>query len=256
MKVDHPEEYEIEQEANLETATTPCEKNWWTENRVTRRGFLGGFLSAAVGALLAACGAEADGSQEDTDAFAQRYDTATPDTVLQSPQARPGAGTPQPGTPQPTAPEGVVGLEEFLALSAVLTGVSNLDPVLGRVYLGALQSGDFGVSLAELYQQAGFEGEATAELADLQEAGVFEEEATRTLANTITRYWYTGVYDTAEGEQAVATYVDALAWKVLPWTKPRSICGSRGFWEQRPDVVIPRDPNPTATPTPSATPQS
>ncbi|MFW5941883.1 MAG: sugar dehydrogenase complex small subunit [Chloroflexota bacterium] len=198
---------------------------------LTRRAFLRGGLAAAAGALLAACGVQ---TGADVRPLSRDYHTATPRTILQSPQARPGEGTPEPGTPEPDT-EGQLGLDQFLALSAVLTGVANLDPTVGRVYLNALRAGDFQLTPADLYQQAGFGPDTTPTLDQVEEAGLFADEDATSLADTIIRYWYTGVYDTPEGEQAVATFVDALAWKALPWTKPNSICASPGFWEQRPN---------------------
>jgi hypothetical protein len=163
--------------------------------------------------------------------------TATRARVLASPEARPAEGTPQPGLPGATE-----GLEQFLLLSSALTGVPNLDPVVGSVYLQALQQGDFDASLDELYEMASLDPQADQDISDLEQAGLFDEESTTTLADTIIRYWYTGVYDTADGQQAVATYVDALHWKALPWTKPNSICASFGFWEERPRAAN-LDPN-------------
>ncbi|HSM57781.1 MAG TPA: sugar dehydrogenase complex small subunit [Candidatus Sulfomarinibacteraceae bacterium] len=202
---------------------------------LTRRAFLRGSLAAAAGGLLAACGVQGD---VDVRPLGRDYHTATPRTVLQSPQARPGEGTPQPGTPEPE-PEGQLGLDQFLALSAVLTGVANLDPTLGRVYLNALRAGDFELAPADLYRRAGFSPDAAPSLDDVENSGIFDDEATGALADTIIRYWYTGVYDTPDGEPAVATFVDALAWKALPWTKPNSICAQPGFWEKRPNLQSP-----------------
>ncbi len=197
-------------------------------DQLSRRAFLGGLLAAGGAGLLAAC---APGQP-----FAGPYNTATPAQVLASPRAAEGTPAAEEGTPPA---EGELGLQQFLALSAVLTGVDNLSPDEGRVYLQALRASDeFDVPLDELYRQAGFEDDAPpTAIEDLEAQGVFESEASSTLADTIIEYWYTGVYTTPEGEQAVATYVDALAWKALAFTKPNSICASPGFWEERPEVT-------------------
>lgn len=189
---------------------------------VSRRAFLGGLLAAGGAGLLAAC---APGQP-----FAGPYNTATPAQVLASPRAPQGTPQAAEGTPQAA---GELALQQFLALSAVLTGVDNLSPDEGRVYLQALQASDeFEVSLDELFEQT-----SAATIEELEAQGIFDSEATSTLADTIIEYWYTGIYTTAEGEQAVATYVDALAWKALAFTKPNSICASPGFWEERPEVT-------------------
>jgi hypothetical protein len=133
------------------------------------------------------------------------------------------------GTP---APEG---LEAFLALSSVLTGYDQLDPELGAIYLRSLQDNpEFGGGLEALYEQAGVAAGGQPDgIEALEQAGVFEQEQSRALADKIITLWYTGIYDQGE-EQAVATFVDALAWKSITFTKPPTICGSYGFWAERP----------------------
>jgi hypothetical protein len=129
---------------------------------------------------------------------------------------------------------------DFLALSAVLTGVETLDPSLGRTYLQSLQQvEEFETTIAEVYAQAGLQTDSPpASIEELEATGLFEQEATRNLLDKIIEYWYTGVYATAEGKPAVATYVDALLWQVLDFTKPLTICGAPGFWEEQP-VTLP-----------------
>jgi hypothetical protein len=193
----------------------------------SRREFLRGLALFVAGSALSACGAP----RVEPQGLVTPWNTPTPIKVLQSPQP--------PATAEATAtlsPDGLQ-LEEFLALSAVLTGIENLDPVLGHVYLQSLQaSSDFEVSLAELYERAGFRAAGPpTDVEALANAGTFAAETTQKLADKIIEYWYTGVYDTAGGEQAVATFVDALAWKALHYTKPPTICASPGFWAERPD---------------------
>ena len=73
---------------------------------------------------------------------------------------------------------------------------------------------------------------------ELEASQIFENEETRKVTDKLTEYWYTGVYDTAEGEQALATYVDALAWKALTFTKPMSVCGTYRFWTEPPEAAL------------------
>ena len=204
----------------------------------TRRAFLQGLLAATGGGILAAC---APGGEQ-ARPFAGPYNTATAARVLASPRAPTGTTAPEMGEGTPEAADGF-SLEQFLVLSAVLTGVEELSPELGRVYMQSLQASDeFDVTLDELYRQAGFVEETPpSSIEALQENGLFESEATSSLSDKIIEYWYTGVYTTPEGESMVATYVDALAWKALNFTKPNSICGSPGFWEERPGVTTIRD---------------
>jgi hypothetical protein len=191
--------------------------------RVSRRRFLTGALTAAAGGFLAACQAAQQRITGQTP-----WPSATPYQVLESPIPA--------GDVTATPPiEGELALEQFLDLSALLTGVENLNPTLGATYLRALQGNpQFQGQLAGLYDIAGFGGAAPpVDLSGLEAAGVFDQEASRSLADAIIEMWYTGTITQGE-ETIVVTYVDALAWKVLTFTKPRTVCGTFGFWETRP----------------------
>jgi hypothetical protein len=151
-----------------------------------------------------------------------------PQPVLPSPQP---AASPTPAPESEREADGLP-LADFLALSAVLTGVGELNPQLGTVYLQSLQaSSQFDVTLVDLYEQAGFRSDTPpATVAELEANGLFAQEASRQLADKIIEYWYTGIYETAEGAQAVATFVDTLVWQTLKFTKPLTICGAPNFW--------------------------
>jgi hypothetical protein len=185
---------------------------------LSRRDFLKGAGLLLAGGLLAACGSGVEPGWQAGD----YYRTPTPASLLPSPM--PGAETPFPQD-----------LASFLALSSVLTGFDDLDPELGQVYLHSLQENpEFSGGLPRLYEGAGMiEGSAPGSIADLESAGLFSEEASRSLADHIIELWYTGLYG-QEDEQTVATFVDALAWKSITFTKPPTICGSFGFWAERP----------------------
>lgn len=192
------------------------------KNKVSRREFLQHGTAVVLSATLTACGAQA------TEQPAE-WETATPAKVLQSPMP--------PATADATAtPEMDEALTQFLALSAALTGVPNLNPTLGRVYLQSLvNDSELGLTPADLFMKVQDEiGTSTVSLADLEAAAVFEQEETRKLADKIIEYWYTGTYKNEQEETAVATFVDSLAWKVLDYTKPQTICGAPYFWASRP----------------------
>ena len=193
--------------------------------RLSRRAFLGSLSTALSGALLVACGPPRSNSRADQAFGAQ----ATPPAALPSPM---------PATP--AVPLDDLPLAQFLALSAVLTGVPTLNPELGRIYLKSLQnSPDLAVTVSEFYEQAGFRTNAPPPtIALLEDAGLFAQEATRTLADRIIELWYTGVYTNEQGEETVATYVDALAWRALTFTKPTTICGYPGFWSEAWEPVL------------------
>lgn len=195
-------------------------------HRLSRRAFLCSLTTVLSGALVIACGPPRSNSRSDLAFGAQ----ATPPAALPSPA---------PAT-APTAADANLALAQFLALSAVLTGVPNLNPDLGRIYLQSLQaSSAFAITVPELYEQAGFRTDAPAPtIALLESAGLFAEEATRRLADRIIDLWYTGVYTNEQGEDAVATHVDALAWRTLVFTKPTTLCGYPGFWSEAWESVL------------------
>jgi hypothetical protein len=191
-----------------------------SEVQLSRRQFVQGLSALFAGGLLAGCGL----SQEQVQQEVARWGTPTPARVLASPQPSPPETV--------TAPqEGELSLDQFMVLSMVLTGFTDLSPVLGQVYLQSLQNAATEITLAELYEQAGFQGVTLSQGIDQR---IFEQESTRILADKIIEYWYTGVYEEG-GEQVVATTTEALAWQALNFTKPITICGPYpGFWTERP----------------------
>jgi len=145
--------------------------------------------------------------------------------------------------PNPQASVGLTAASEagavatFLALSALLTGVPALDPGLGSLYLAYLQATSAS-DLIALYEQAGFTSATPpATLQAIEAAGIFADEAMQQLADQIIALWYTGKYQDAQGNDIVVTFVDALAWKILDFTKPPTICGSPGFWAFQPALT-------------------
>lgn len=194
--------------------------------RLSRRTFLCSLSITLTGAFLVACGPPRSNSRADPAFGAQ----ATPPAALPSPAP----------TAPPAATDADLSLAQFLALSAVLTGVTNLNPELGRIYLHSLQaSPDLIVTVPQLYEQAGFRADAPPPtITMLESAGLFAEAATRNLADRIIDLWYTGVYTNAQGEETVATHVDALSWRALAFTKPTTICGYTGFWSEAWEPVL------------------
>jgi hypothetical protein len=134
-----------------------------------------------------------------------------------------------------------VDLAGFMRMSRVLTGVANLaDEGAGRVYLDALL-GDAAKAerLAVLWMAAGFGGATPPESIDEMSArGVYRDPELASLADTITRYWYTGVYDAPDAGPTVATYGGALAWRTLdyPAAGPSFCGGAFGHWAEAPSI--------------------
>lgn len=196
---------------------------------LTRRQFLRRLPLLAAG-TLAACGVAQPGQTSQPEA----WQLTVREPLLPSPLPAAGLEPTALATPAP----GALGLTEFLRLSTVLTGFDDLNPVLGQVYLTSLEAAGSGATLTQLYEQAGFQpGAAPASVDDLAAAGIYDDKALATLADTITEYWYSGVYG-PQDDQRVATYVDALVWKALTFTKPRTVCGPYvDFWREQPPVI-------------------
>ena len=193
---------------------------------ISRRRFLRVISAIATGSLLSACAVGPENPRQ-----VAAFEPQVTDVRLPSPQAR--------GIEETLAND--QGLARFLTLSALLTGVAELDPVLGQIYLQSLQQApsDLGVSVdALLGQTFNSTSPIPTTLEELEEQGIFQDTALRAIADKITEYWYTGIYTNANGEETVATYVDALAWKTLTFTKPMTVCGSYRFWTEPPETAI------------------
>lgn len=193
---------------------------------ISRRAFLQVLATTAGSALIAGCGPPRSTNRAEI-AFGPQ---ATPQVILPSPV---------PPTPAAAMQETPL-LQSFLALSALLTGVANLNPALGQLYLQSLQASDeFDLTVDELLTQAGFNAATPPDsLAALDAAALFTQGASRKLADKITELWYTGVYTNEQGDEAVATYADALAWQTLTFTKPTTICEYPGFWSEAWEPVL------------------
>lgn len=201
---------------------------------LSRRRFLQ-LVGVMAGSALTACA----GAEQRTLFEAGSWGTATPVVVFPSPDAAEPRATP--------APE----LAQFLALSLALTGAPTLDTRLAQVYWDSL-AGTGQQSLAmELFERAGVAGGGEPPTLDaLKTAGLFDDPEARRLVGDITKLWFTGVH--LEGEEpVVATFTDSLAWKMLRFTKPATVCGSFGFWAIRPLVDVSRAGEPVAPAVPS-----
>lgn len=206
--------------------------------RMSRRQFLKTMSLLGAG-LAAAC------STRGNSGLPTPYVTPTPAHVLGNPQI-PATGS----TTQAQANE--MTLDQFLQLSSLLTGVENLDPELGKLYLQVLQSGGTGGSTLSAAYSAASSGSNTLpkDIEALTKSGFFKQPGVSDLAVQITDMWYSGVYN-QNGQDHVATYVDALAWKVLHFTKPPTTCAAFGFWATNPNTPISPGIQYTPVPTPA-----
>ncbi|MCB9160371.1 MAG: hypothetical protein H6644_11010 [Caldilineaceae bacterium] len=196
------------------------QRQQWRHQRISRRAFLRALTVTASGAFAAACGAVRGGEIEAQ--LRALNPQATPQIILPSPEPPTADGAPDER------------LAAFLALSSLLTGVDRLSPELGRLYLQSLDAdAATGATVTRLLDAAGMRSETPpATLDALTATGIFDQEPLNRLAKQVAKLWYTGIYTNDAGEEIVATYVDALAWRTLRFTKPRTICGYPGFWAE------------------------
>jgi hypothetical protein len=106
-------------------------------------------------------------------------------------------------------------LDQFLDLSGQLLDRdgASLGRDYGQSYLETLLTDSQGTALSQLISGA----------------------ADNTLENRIITAWYSGVHQTADGEEVV-TYTDALMWEALDFTKPMGWCGGEtGYWADAPE---------------------
>lgn len=146
-----------------------------------------------------------------------------------------GQGANRPSPPH-GASAGPATFDEFLSLSAILTGVAHLDREVGLVHFSRLQvdRNDRSV-LDSLLAASGLRSTAPPKnVDDLASLGLFEQKDMRALADRITLCWYRGNWS-QEGTPTRSGFADALAWQVLPFTKPPGICGGgTGYWANPP----------------------
>lgn len=205
---------------------------------LSRRAFLALASSAVLSGLLAAC--SNDEKPKETPVVSA---SASPTLVRSTPGVELSPGTAQ--TPTATvaasgSPAGSPAADRsvamFLTLSSALTGFDGLnDQDLAKVYLANL--GDDGNSLIDLYSKVGLAAPETALSFDqVKQSGVFDDDKLKKLADKITVYWYSGKYQQPNGDVAVATFINALAWPATGYrlTGPSTCTGQTGVWATPP----------------------
>jgi hypothetical protein len=213
--------------------------------KLSRRKFLRTITVLGTG-LAAAC------SSKDSSGMPTPYKTPTRAQILESPVAPVTGVQGEMASPTIQVQVGSMTFDQFMQFSSLLTGVDNLSPELGQVYFQTLQAGaKSGSALSAAYAAASsVSNTLPKDTAALSQSGFFEKEGMNDLAIQIADMWYSGVYN-LNGEDHVATFVDALAWKVLHFTKPPTICGEFGFWATEPEVQISPTIQYTPVPTPA-----
>jgi hypothetical protein len=133
-------------------------------------------------------------------------------------------------------------LEDFIALSRILTGVENLDVALGRQYLDRLTSTPFEPFLRQLLER--FRGlKDGAGLADQVKGRIVNDDTLRPTVCQIILLWYTSTMQDNLGLPGPAVmrfgtqeeYFSGLGWQIIGAHVPGLSGGYFGHWRYRPD---------------------
>ena len=131
-------------------------------------------------------------------------------------------------------------LNEFLALSRILTGVDNLDAELGRRYLDRLTSTPFEPFLRQILERfRGLRDDQTR--ADRVKEQILADDALRPTVCQIILLWYTSAMQDNLGTPVMMRYgtqeeyFSGLVWPVVGAHVPGLSGGYFGHWRYRPD---------------------
>ena len=131
-------------------------------------------------------------------------------------------------------------LNEFLALSRILTGVDNLDAELGLRYLDRLTSTPFEPFLRQILERfRGLRDDQTR--ADRVKEQILADDALRPTVCQIILLWYTSAMQDNLGTPVMMRYgtqeeyFSGLVWPVVGAHVPGLSGGYFGHWRYRPD---------------------
>ena len=131
-------------------------------------------------------------------------------------------------------------LNEFLALSRILTGVDNLDAELGLRYLDRLTSTPFEPFLRQILERfRGLKDDQTR--ADRVKEQILADDALRPTVCQIILLWYTSAMQDNLGTPVMMRYgtqeeyFSGLVWPVVGAHVPGLSGGYFGHWRYRPD---------------------
>lgn len=116
---------------------------------------------------------------------------------------------------------------QFAAFTRAMTGYAWQDDAAAAAMLRTLSAAVGATTLARVADLA--RGTPPDALTGALAAAGLERAAV-----TIVTALYTGVVDTPKGP-VVLTYVSAIAWQAVPWTKPNALCGGiTNYWASAP----------------------
>jgi len=135
-------------------------------------------------------------------------------------------------------------IEDFLALSRVLTGVDKLDAAIGRQYLDRLNSSPFSPLVRQILGRfQGFKDKP--DVADQVKKKIVGDDSLRPTVCQIILLWYTSTMQDNVGLQPPGPpvmrfgtqeeYFSGLAWNIIGAHPPGLSGGYFGHWRYRPD---------------------
>jgi hypothetical protein len=126
----------------------------------------------------------------------------------------------------------------FLRLSQVLTGKSELDPALSRIYLDRLKRQPVELPVALLLARfAEIQGGAGDLLAAVRDR-IFGDPVLAGAAKATLLLWYTGGIQTPAGKWEMETaeqFFGALVWEAIGAYAPGASTGFFGYWRYEPE---------------------
>jgi hypothetical protein len=141
-------------------------------------------------------------------------------------------------------------LDDFLALSRILTGVEGLKPEIGRQYLDHLSSTPLNPSLREIlavFQEC----KEKPNVVELVRTKIVGDDSLRLAICQIILLWYTATVQDNLGAQPPAAptlrfgtpeeYFSGLVWTIIGAHPPGLSGGYFGHWRYRPDSE-PKEP--------------
>lgn len=115
----------------------------------------------------------------------------------------------------------------FAALTRTMTGYAWQDDAAAAAMLRALSAAVGAATLARVADLA-------RTIAPDALGGALAAAGLDRAASTVVTALYSGIVDTPKGP-VVLTYVSAIAWQAVPWTKPNALCGGiTDYWASAP----------------------
>jgi hypothetical protein len=131
-------------------------------------------------------------------------------------------------------------LEEFIALSRILTGVDSLDPALAAQYLDRLLSSPLEPSVRQILKRFGIL-KSGASLAGQVQKKIVGDDALLLTVCQIILLWYTSALRDNQSPSITLRYgtqeeyFSGLAWRIMGAHAPGLSGGYFGHWRYRPD---------------------